>query len=397
MGVSEPLMVDDAISVSLPALRSSEIRALVSLGKLIVLTEESEWTAAAQSNAEALTPRSIELVPQSYYGCSNVPPIMANSAVLFVQRDGRVVREYGYDFKSDGFTGMDRSVLSAHLFEGREIVAWAHQQHPNGVIWVALSDGALLSLTYMPEHEIWAWARHDMIRGRVVDVCATGALMSDGDGDVTETDEVYLLVERDDGDGENTELFVERVRRSVPSDTPGTYDAVCMDCCERVTHGVATDQHPVALPDGDATLVDLETGAVETVTVASGVAESAEALSDVIVGQKIESELTTVRPQPQDRDIQWMRKRITKAVLRLRRSAGGEVKAHGSRATVDAIRNLSPSVNASVITLASGDREVVVKGYDNNDGQFTLTHGNVWPFTLLMAILEMEVGDGARS
>lgn len=397
MGISEPLKDDDAITASLPALRSSEIRAMVPMRKMLVLTEESEWTVGAQSNAEGLTPRSVEFMPQSYFGSCDIQPIVINSSVMFIQRDGRVIREYGYDLKSDGLTGMDRSVLSAHLFEGRTIVSWTYQQNPGSVIWAAMSDGSLLSMTYMPEQDIWAWARHDTVRGRVIDVCATGALMSDIDGDPTETDEVYLLVERDDGNNANTELFIERMRRLPVDNNPEIGQVACLDCMQRVHHASPATAHATSLPDGSATLINAVTGVAQTVTITGGSVTTA-AMAEVLIGQPISSELTTIRPEPQQVSVQGLKKRITKTLLRLRRSLGGTLIPYGSRAPADTIRDLAAVVTApagaatdGTVALISGDRDVAIKGFDNMDGQFTLTHANHWPFTLLMVVLSMEV------
>ena len=54
------------------------------------------------------------------------------------------------------------------------------------MVWVAMSDGALLALTIQQEHQVTAWTRQD-VGGKVLDVCSIP-----GDGQ----DDLFLVVQR---------------------------------------------------------------------------------------------------------------------------------------------------------------------------------------------------------
>src|SRR5690606_34482023 len=66
------------------------------------------------------------------------------------------------------------------------IVDWAYQEEPNSVVWMVRSDGTLLGLTYLREHDVVAWHRHDT-DGLVESV----AVIPEGNEDA-----LYMIVKR---------------------------------------------------------------------------------------------------------------------------------------------------------------------------------------------------------
>ena len=200
MNVSTPTQDDDAITRTIASRQVNEIRHLVSMGALIVFTSGAEWMCWPGGQSDVLTPANTNLRAQSYAGSSHVPPIVVNDSILFVQEKGSIVRDLKYQFESDGWTGVDLSVLASHLFEGRALDEWAWAQVPHKIVWAVRDDGVLLALTYMREHEVFAWARH-VTDGTVESVCTIG----EGDEDV-----LYLAVARVVGD--QTVRYVERLQ-----------------------------------------------------------------------------------------------------------------------------------------------------------------------------------------
>lgn len=158
---SEPPNDDDAFEHILAARRMDEIRAIVPLNSLIVLTADSEWALNGPSGG-AITPTAVEARPISFRGCSWLDPIVIGNRVLYVDRTGRSVRELVDDGNGSVSGDNALTVLASHLLEGRYIRSWCHQPNPDSIIWAVRDDGKLLSLTYLPEHEIWAWALHEI-------------------------------------------------------------------------------------------------------------------------------------------------------------------------------------------------------------------------------------------
>ena len=156
-GISSPTLDDDAISATMASRQVNVIRHFVGLGNLVVLTSGSEWLISADG---ALTPTNINAKPQGYRGCTGLDPIVCGNMILFVQSQGFRVRDLGYQYETDTYTGNDLSVMAQHLFRDFSIKDWCYQQEPDSMAWIVRDDGALLSLTYMREHDVFAWARH---------------------------------------------------------------------------------------------------------------------------------------------------------------------------------------------------------------------------------------------
>jgi len=161
MSVSDPLQDDDAIEATIDARSINEVRHYVPLERLIIMTANAEWTMGSAENSEALTPTSVQFRLQGFTGCSHVPPVVIGNDVLFLQRGNKDVRNLRYTFENDAYRGNHLSVMSEHLFDDREVVEWAYERNPGSIIWAVMDDGTLLGFTYLREHEVFGWHRHD--------------------------------------------------------------------------------------------------------------------------------------------------------------------------------------------------------------------------------------------
>lgn len=170
MGTSTPARADDALEFTLAARRKQDIFHIIPLEQgLIVFTRSSEWRVAGR-DGDILQPDSILPQPQSEYGSSpNMRPIIVGEELLFCSRTERQVRTLEYSIAVDRYTSADLTLLAKHLFKTRSIVAWSHASEPDGLLWCVMSDGEVLCLTYLKEHEVWGWGRHHTA-GRFLDV-----------------------------------------------------------------------------------------------------------------------------------------------------------------------------------------------------------------------------------
>ena len=193
------LQDDDAVTASLVSRKVSPVRAFVPLSSLVVLTAGAEWTISAGGTKSAITPSSLEANVQGYRGASMVTPVVIGNMVLFVQKQGKIIRDLGYAFESDSYSGNDLTVLATHLFKDRTVAAMDYQQDPDSIVWVALDDGSLLALTYLREQDVVAWSRIET-NGEVESVCCLSS---------AERDEVWLAVKRRSGDG--YKRFIEQM------------------------------------------------------------------------------------------------------------------------------------------------------------------------------------------
>lgn len=196
MRVSSPTKSDDAVTFTVSSQQVNEIRHIISIESLILLTSGGEFRMTEGQN-QVLTPSTIGVRPQSYNGSSHVPPVIIDDTAVYVQEKGTKLRDL--NFNGDKYAGNDLSIMSEHLFKGFTIVEMAYADEPYGVIWCVRNDGVLLGLTYQREHQVWAW-HHHTTDGEYESIAS---IAEDG------RDAVYVVVNRTiDG---STARYVERI------------------------------------------------------------------------------------------------------------------------------------------------------------------------------------------
>lgn len=191
--VSLDVLDDEAVSGTLVSRKLYDINYFVSTNKLLIMTSGGEWLLSPGAAGGALTPSNVEVGLQGNRGCARIEPIVIGNMVLFVQSRGLRIRDLGYEYVSDSYTGTDLTMLARHLFERWTIKDWAFAQEPDSMCWTVMSDGSLIALTYIREQEVVAWGRFPT-DGFVESVAA---VVSEG------VDDVYLCVRRGD------ERFIE--------------------------------------------------------------------------------------------------------------------------------------------------------------------------------------------
>lgn len=159
--VSTPAKDDDAVTFTIVGEQAETIRHGVSLEDLILFGSKGEWKVTGTQVDDIITPSSVRPRSQSYFGCSHIRPLVIGSEMLFVQRDQQKVYNIAFSFQVNRYQSNDLTILAQDLLETRKIVDWAYAQTPFSVIWVVCDDGTALSLTYLREHEVWAWAWHE--------------------------------------------------------------------------------------------------------------------------------------------------------------------------------------------------------------------------------------------
>ena len=217
---NDPVQADSAITGTLVSLQVNKINSMLPMpGGLIILTAKGAWQLSSGSgiaSTSAVTPINATASPQAYNGASDVPPIVVNQDVLYVQQKGAIVRDLTYNIYANIYTGADISVLSNHLFFNRQILQWAYAEEPFKLIWAIRDDGILLSLTFVKEQEMIGWARHDTLG-----LFQSVATVTEG-----QFDAVYFVVKRFLGS-----IWVQTIERMADRTFPfGAEDAWCVDC-----------------------------------------------------------------------------------------------------------------------------------------------------------------------
>lgn len=369
-----PLQSDDSIVFPLSGKTVNQVRHMVEVGSLIVLTGGGEWLVVGDSNG-ILTPTSINPKQQSYNGSSKVAPIVVNNVALYIQARGSIVRDVRYTLESDGYSGQDLTIFSGHLFEGYSITRWDYQQTPNSIVWAVRSDGTLLGLTYLPEQQIWGWHRHDTYDSTGQSVFEDVIAVPEGDEDA-----VYAVVKRTiDG---NTVRYIERMA-SRQVDTVDD-DAKFVDSYLTYDGAPATTITGLDHLEGESVYALADGSAVGPFTVSSGQITLASAASTVHVGLRITSDLETLNLQnPGGAPILQRTKLISQVSVMVKDSFGFQAGPDsGSLLTYQ----------GNITSPFTGVLSLRTKASWETNGRVFIRHTDPLPLTILSIIPSAEVG-----
>ncbi|HHK8874966.1 TPA: hypothetical protein ACQZB3_000546 [Escherichia coli] len=184
-GKSSPIADDDRITYTYAGRQVNEIRHLIDVGSLVALTSGGQFQIKGDQN-NVLTPSSFSFSSQGSDGASSTPPITVSNIALFIQEKGSVVRDLAYSFDVDGYQGSDLTVLANHLFQGYQLVDWSFTVVPYSAAWAIRNDGALLTLTYLRDQQVFAWSPQPT-DGKFESTCSISEGTEDG---------VYFSVQR---------------------------------------------------------------------------------------------------------------------------------------------------------------------------------------------------------
>lgn len=220
--ITDPARADNAITGTLVSNTLNSIKSIVSsTAGMLLLTDKGSWLVNGGSSGSAVSPTAIVANAQSFVGASDVPPIVANYDVLYVQSKGSGIRDLAYNIYFNVFTGTDISILSSHLFYGFQVLEWAWAESPFYVVWAVRNDGVMLTLTFLKEQDFIGWSHHT-----TAGLFQSVATVTENTSTAGNVDAVYTVVERLVNG--NTVKYIERIaERIFPN---GLISAWTVDC-----------------------------------------------------------------------------------------------------------------------------------------------------------------------
>lgn len=125
--------------------------------------------------------------PESYVGCSLVPPLVIDTDIVYIEGKGQTVRLLTYSDYQKLYMAQDLSILSSHLMTSATYVeSWGYASDPFKLVHAVRSDGALLTMTLLKEQNVYAWTQN-WTKGLYRDVLC----LQEGN-----TDTVYYMTQR---------------------------------------------------------------------------------------------------------------------------------------------------------------------------------------------------------
>lgn len=197
---SNPIQSDDAVRFTAAANKVNQVRHFVEMSRLLMFTQGAIFTIEGDESG-TLTPTAIHPRKRAEHGVGDVTPIPIGTSVVYLRKSGKIVGEIATE-GGDAFPTRDLTIYAKHLFKRYGLVAMSYAEEPYSIVWGVRSDGTLVGMTYLREHEILGWHRHDTGAGdEFLDVCC-----------IPENNETatYVLVRRYDCNGQ-TRVYCERL------------------------------------------------------------------------------------------------------------------------------------------------------------------------------------------
>ena len=344
-----PQNSDDAFEATMAATRATRIRHIIAEKWLLLFTDSGEYTVGTTNGALAYN--TIDIKKISGVGAhGGIHPLSTESEVLFVAQDARSVYKLDYTLERDAVVPTNLSVRAEHVAALHGIVAIAYQRYPDSVLWCLLDDGSLASLTFFPDEQVCAWARHTLAGGsglKAVDIFAPGSIRADAD--TASTSDTLLVLRHPDKPGD---VWVERLRPNVIVDRPSTSAATCADHM-----GYAAADRPVSgeSPQGDvaASFETLRMEPQQTDTIGMANAQFGAVL------RVLRSGLVAVRPMPED--------------------GGTPGEWRGNKTQTSHI----PAKTGDTVALARADIRIVPQVRWDREARFEIKSDDAWPCDIL--------------
>lgn len=201
---------DGAINIELATNSSgdgSDIQWLVGANFILSGTYGNEFVVKGSGDA-SITPTDVSARARSNWGSENIQPITIGSFIHFVQRTGKKVRQFVYDYYLDSYKAVDVSLYSEHLLES-PIVDIAYQKSPDSILWCLREDGKLAGLTIEPDQQVQAWHLMEYENAQIESI----ETISSYDGLY---DELYMIVKKNINGQEVR--HVERIQNPITPD-----------------------------------------------------------------------------------------------------------------------------------------------------------------------------------
>lgn len=370
----EGTITDDS-AITLPVInrKMCEIRHLIPANDLIILTSGNEWIV---SGDKTITPTNCNLKTQTQRGALSCEPQFIGNRCVFVQERGGTVRDMGYSYESDNYTGQDLTLFVKTRVRGYLTITSAYAQDPDSIIYYIRNDGEINCLTYIPEQKVYGWS-HFVTNGKYL-YCES---VSEG-----EQDSLYILVERT-LQGKK----VKCIERMVPlySDDVNVF----LDCYVEFKSSNAIDSINIPHLSGQTVQVVIDDNQQPDVVVPDdGLLQLNISGSNIKIGLPFTSKIRvpSVEMQMQDGTLQGRVATVSRVVLRVHKSFGGKIGRTFDR--MDDI-TLPPD------KLFTGDKPVILPKMGVNystDTSICIKHNDPFPFNLLSITRIVEIGGGLR-
>ena len=374
---------DSAIVQQLNARQLNKLAWVVESDSLLVGMTGDEWVVGPANASQPVSATNLNAARRTSYGSKRIQPVQVGGTIMFVQKAGRKLRDFKYDFSSDNYVSTDVTKIADHVTRGRAgtnngIMSLCFQQEPHSVVWAARADGQLIGCTYDEEagrSDVYGWHRHPDVNGFVE--CVASMPAPDG-----AADDLWMIVRRQVNG--QTVRYVEYLNPALQDDEPQS-SAFYVDAGITYSGVPTTTVAGLEHLEGLAVAV-LTDGAVHpsrTVTAGAITLDWPASVVHIGVPTKCRIQTMQLNAGAANGTAQGKTKRVTNIATRFSRSLGGAVGPTFADKDLEQLNFRKPS-NAmdQSVPLFDGDMESDWRG--GYEGQSWICYQNDQPLPVTL-------------
>jgi hypothetical protein len=301
-----------------------------------------------------------------------------------VQRQGRKIREFVYQFQQDAYVSADLTLLADHVTAGG-ITQMAFQQQPDAILWVVTASGSLAGMTYERGQNVEGWHRHTT-QGTFESVASIY-------GDSTGSDEVWCVVNRTvNGSAVRyIERFDPLFRETLENEDKDNW--FYLDAAKQYSGAPATVITGLSHLEGLSVDILADGAVVPAQTVTGGQITLTTAASTVLVGLGYTS---LVKPMPldpgqlPDGSAQGRKFRVNRMVARIYKSLGGEMEVQDGVWDPIYFRDTASPMDSSPPVFTGDKERMIARGFETK-ATIQLRQRQPMPLTVLALIPKYEI------
>jgi hypothetical protein len=378
---------DETIAYNIAANQADPVRWLTSASDLLIGTLAQEFAAFGGGLGDPMTPSNTRIVPQSGEGAGSAQPVKVGLETLFVNRSGRRIVALASRPDAGGYQATDLTELAEHLTRTSPVTRLAWARNPLSVLWALRADGQVLSLTYRPEQQLYAWARHDF-GGHIESIAACPSASA-------ATDDLWMIIRRTiDGQAQR---FIEILAPPFEPANPQDRDEMgFLDSALRYRGAPVSALSGLHHLEG-ARVAIVADGAVHPERIVSGGAVSLERPAmNVWAGLAYQSRVRTLRLDVLGGTF-WpgRTRRVTHLYVRLHQSIGGQATIAGKGVAEPLLRREATDPMDAAPPLRSGDVAILPASDFDPATRIEIQQVAPLPLDILSLSATVSVGEAA--
>lgn len=199
---------DQAIDITLDTDQINRIQSIIGGRSLSVFTIGGEFVFKS-SASEPITPENVAIIPQTNYGSKRINPVSVGGAQMYIQRTGKALREFVFNFDVEAYDSASLTLLSPNIISDPVDMSVQRGTAADDATYVYLTndDGTLAVFNSAKTENVAAWAK--WTTDGLFKSCAVVL------------DELYVLVQRTVNSA--TVYYIEKANLSAYTDSAVLY------------------------------------------------------------------------------------------------------------------------------------------------------------------------------